>query len=313
VGIVMACFVPLRLASGAGSAASVPLGDYAGFVNPSGIASFGAATNTQPTLATDYLNGGSGWSGMDGAGGIGGWQGYRVVLGVPIIPRNSGATLAQGAAGSYNQYFTTLAQNLVREGESNAILRLGWEFNGSSFPWVASTATDAANFAAFWRQIVATMRAVPGGAFKFLWNPDAARTTSYAQNQAYPGDAYVDYVGVDLYDSCGCPPHTPQSAWGHHLTEQWGLNWLAAFVTAHNKPIGIPEWSVTISSSGLGLGDDPYFIDQFAHWIAANNVAFTDIFSHDSSTKFHDITDGRFPNSLTMFNQDFGGASTTLP
>jgi hypothetical protein len=205
----------------------------------------------------------------------------------------------------------------VREGEGDAILRLGWEFNGSWYPRDAGTAGDAANFAGFWRQIVTTMRAVPGAAFTFLWNADAASTTSYAPDQAYPGDAYVDYVGVDLYDSCGCSPHTPPSAWSDHLSEQWGLNWLAAFASAHNKPIGIPEWSVTISSTGLGLGDDPYFIDQFAHWIALNDVAFTDIFSHDSSTKEHDITDGKFPKSLATFRQDFGSfliaTETPLP
>lgn len=310
VGLVaMTGLAPVKIASATGSTASVPLGDYAGFVNPSGIARFGSATDTNPTFATDYLDGDHRWSGMDGAGGMGGWWGYRLVLGVPIIPRNSGASLSQGAAGSYNQYFTTLAQNLVRKGASDAILRLGWEFNGSSFPWYAATASDAANFAAFWRHIVTVMRAVPGAAFTFLWNADAARTTSYAQDQAYPGDAYVDYVGVDLYDSCGCLPHTPQSAWNNHLSEQWGLNWLAAFATAHHKPIGIPEWSVTISNTGLGLGDDPYFVDQLAQWIAANNVVFTDIFSHDSNIKYHDITDGHFPNSLGTFRQDFGGFS----
>ncbi|HTZ08692.1 MAG TPA: hypothetical protein VMB72_06460, partial [Acidimicrobiales bacterium] len=35
-------------------AAAVPLGDYAGSVDPSGIAAFGSATGTHPTLATDY-------------------------------------------------------------------------------------------------------------------------------------------------------------------------------------------------------------------------------------------------------------------
>jgi hypothetical protein len=86
------------------------LGDYAGLVSPSGIARFGSATDTNPTLAPEYLDGSHEWSGMDGAGGMSGWKGYHLVLGVPILPRNTGASLATGAAGSYNQYFTTLAR-----------------------------------------------------------------------------------------------------------------------------------------------------------------------------------------------------------
>ena len=166
--------VSVRAALANGTAASVPLGDYAGWVNPSGIAKFASTTGTHPTLVTDYLDRSDGWSQMDSGNGMGGWKssGYRLVLGVPIIPATSGGSLAQGATGAYNQYFATLAQNLVAGGEGNAILRLGWEFNGNWYPWSVANNTDAANFAAYWRQIVNTMRAVPGADFSYLWNPE---------------------------------------------------------------------------------------------------------------------------------------------
>src|SRR5579863_718081 len=121
--------VPRLLSTG--SAASVPLGDYAGYVNPAGIKAFGAATGTSPTYATDFLDSTDSWAQMDAASGMGGWSGYHLVLGVPIIPAATGGSLAQGATGAYNQYFATLAQNLVNAGQSGAILRLGWEFNGN--------------------------------------------------------------------------------------------------------------------------------------------------------------------------------------
>ena len=127
-------------------------------------------------------------------------------------------------------------------------------------PW--PSATDAANFVAFWRQIVTTMRAVPGQQFKFLWNPSADSPTSYSPDQAYPGNAYVDYVGTDVYDKFWGSPFTPAAAWANQLTQQWGLDWLASFAAAHGKPIAIPEWSVEYRTDGHGLGDDPSFIDQ---------------------------------------------------
>jgi hypothetical protein len=300
-----------KSAQASSGASSVPLGDYAGWTDASGIAAFGSTTGTHPTLATDYLDRTDGWAAMDNGGGEGGWTGtgYRLVLGVPILP--GVGTLAQGATGAYNQYFATLAQNLVKEGQGNAILRLGWEFNGDWYPWSVANSTDAANFAAFWIQIVNTMRAVPGQQFQFLWNPDLGGPTSWSLTAAYPGNAYVDYIGSDTYDEYWGTPQTPQNSWTNILDESWGLNWLTSFAASEGKPIAIPEWSVCIRSDGHGLGDDPYFINQFANWIATNNVAFTNIFSFNDTAggQDNDITDGNFPNALAAFRTDFGGAT----
>ena len=161
--------VPRPLSSG--SVASVPLGDYAGYVDPSGIKAFGATTGTAPTYASDFLDHVDSWAQMDSAAGMGGWSGYHLVLGVPMIPSASGGTLAQGASGAYNQYFATLAQNLVGDGQADAILRFGWEFNGNWYPWSVASATDAANFVSFWQQIVTTMRSVPGAQFPLPLEP----------------------------------------------------------------------------------------------------------------------------------------------
>ena len=298
-----------KTALASSGASSIPLGDYAGWVNASGIASFGSKTNAHPTMASDYLDRTDGWAAMDNGGGEGGWKssGLRLVLGVPILP--GVGTLAQGATGAYNQYFTTLAKNLVSQGESNAILRLGWEFNGTWYPWSVANNTDAQNFSAFWIQIVDTMRAVPGQQFQFLWNPNLGGTTSWSLTNAYPGNAYVDYVGSDVYDEYWGTPQTPQNAWSNILSQSWGLNWLTSFAASQGKPIAIPEWSVCFRSDGHGLGDDPYFINQFANWVSTNNVAFTDIFSFNDTAggQDNDITNGSFPNALAAFKADFGG------
>ncbi len=304
-----------KTALASSGASSIPLGDYAGWVNASGIAAFGTKTNTHPTMATDYLDRTDGWAAMDNGGGEGGWKGsgLRLVLGVPILP--GVGTLAQGATGSYNQYFATLAQNLVSQGEGNAILRLGWEFNGNWYPWSVANNTDAQNFASFWRQIVNTMRAVPGQQFQFIWNPNQGGPTSWDLTQAYPGSAYVDYIGTDVYDEYWGTPQTPQGSWNNIVTQSWGLNWVSSFAAAQGKPIAFPEWSVCFRNDGHGLGDDPYFINQFANWVATNNVAFTDIFSFNDTAggQDNDITDGNFPNALAAFKSDFGGSGGTLP
>ena len=109
-------------------------------------------------------------------------QKRRLILSVPLLPgpwdrsgsadpREKGAvSLEAGARGDYNAHFQKLAQNLVRHGLGDSILRLGWEMNGGWYTWRA--AGEEEHFAAYFRQIVQTMRAVPGAEkLQFCWNP----------------------------------------------------------------------------------------------------------------------------------------------
>ena len=317
-------------ASGSGAGA-VPLGVYVGAADPPGVAAFGKATHTAPTYAADYLPWQSGWGAMTQATSLswllGPWSSssYQLVLGVPMIPESSSGTaqgtLAGGAAGDYDSYFATLAQTLIAGGEADAVLRIGWEFNGSWYPWEVTNSADAANFVTYFDRIVTVMRSVPGEAFKFVWNPNnlGSFDSSYGPDQTYPGDAYVDYVGTDVYDQCWCTPQTPQGAWASQLQGTWGLDWLASFASAHGKQMAFPEWGLAIRSDGHGLGDDGYFVTQFAAWIAAQaNVAFTCYFAFDSPGQSDDILDGHFPDALTAFTAAFGQSgspptSTTSP
>jgi hypothetical protein len=306
--VVVIAGLPSATFAGGPGAASVPLGDYAGSANPSRVAQFGSDTGASLSLATDYLDRSSDWGALESAAGIGVWSSspYRLVLGVPMLPDRGRATLARGARGAYDSHFVTLAENLVNAGEGNAYLRLGWEFNGTWYKWRVKNARGAAHFAAYFRNIVTSMRSVPGQAFKFVWNPNAGSSHgNFSPAQAYPGNAYVDYIGTDLYDESWVQPLTPQNAWAAQLSASWGLNWLAGFAAAQGKPIVFPEWGVAIRSDGHGLGDDPYFIDQFASWITSHNVAWTNIFSFDGD-QTDDITDGSFPNALAAFEADFG-------
>ena len=157
--------------------------------------------------------GDNGWAGMDGSTGtavamlahIWAGTGDALSLGVPIIPTSAVprvGTLAAGATGAYNPYFVTLAQTLISTGESNAYLRLGWEFDGGWFAWNATTPADEASFAAYFQQIVTAMRSVPGANFKFVWNPDAGPSPRRATTSPWPTRATPTstYIGLDAYD-----------------------------------------------------------------------------------------------------------------
>ncbi len=303
--------------------ATVLEGGYVGPANPSGLSSFGTATGTHPTIASDYLPASSGWAGMDGANGGNTWltgpwssAGDTLSLGVPIIPTNANnvpvGTLAAGATGAYNQYFSTLASSLVSAGDSTAYLRLGWEFDGNWYAWDAGTAAAEANYAAYFRQIVTTMRAVPGAAFKFVWNPDAdAFTTSgYSVAAAYPGSAYVDLIGLDVYDQSWATPLTPANAWSS--TTLPDLTAAQQFAASVNEPLAVCEWGVTIRTDNHGLGDDPLYVNNMISWMRtpANHVVYESYFDYNTIPSGGDtnaaLTSGSFPNSLAAFNADLG-------
>jgi Glycosyl hydrolase family 26 len=90
---------------------------------------------------------------------------------------------------------------------------------------------------------------VPRSRLRIVWNPLGwanPPVVGNAPEQYYPGDAYVDVVGGDVYK-------TPTNV--GHMTA------LEALSKAHpNKPFSIPEW-------GLQGVDDPDFVTRLAEFV----------------------------------------------
>jgi hypothetical protein len=295
--------------------AGLQQGAYDSTPTPQGMAAFAQETGTSPTIASDYLPSNGGWSGLDGSGGSLAWltgpwkgSGYTLSLGVPMFPTGVGASLATGATGAYDSYFTTLAQTLVAAGQANAYLRLGWEFDGSWTAWYAGTPSAEASFATYFQQIVTAMRSVSGEHFRFVWNPDSGAFTEsgYSVAAAYPGNDYVDVIGLDAYDQSWATPQTPTNAWSS--TSLPSLTAAQQFASAEGKPLAFPEWGVTIRSDGHGLGDDPYYINHMVSWMetGSNDVAFESYFDDSTGGVNSLITGGSFPESLAAFSTDLG-------
>ena len=122
------------------------------------------------------------------------------------------------------------------------------------------------------------MRSVPGAHFKFLWTiyPGAATVA-----ESWPGSAYVDYVGTDIFDWYGGPhgtyPHTASGAlnWALHWQQTLtatpgGLDWIAKFSKLTGKPVIIPEWGLDFHT--FGGHDDVYFLTHMTAWMKAHNA-----------------------------------------
>jgi hypothetical protein len=102
---------------------------------------------------------------------------------------------------------------------------------------------------------------------RIVWNPQGFGAPNVPGNSAqayYPGDAYVDVVGDDLYDIAG-----------HGAT--WSA--AAALYKAHpHKPFAFPEW-------GLWGLDDPSFVRAMATFVKQHRrVEFIAYFSGRSGS-----------------------------
>lgn len=280
--------------------------------NPSGVTAFRDWLRRPITRVLDYFTFQT-WAEIEEPVQISGWQGrgYQMVYSVPMLPQ-SGGTLAQGAAGQHNIHFRRLAQRLVAAGQGNAVIRLGWEFNGFWYPWTAMN--DPNSFILYWRQIVSTMRATPGAKFTFDWCT-VLGPASIAADRAYPGDAYVDVIGMSVFDQDWYPGwQDPVLRWGNLLTLPFGLQWQRGFAQARGKQIAVDEWAVTIRPDGHGGGDNPYYIERMFEWLNAPDVlpdgrprvAWGLYFESQSSESEHRLLSGRFPLAAQRMRLLFG-------
>jgi hypothetical protein len=311
-GALAAGFGAFTASSGASS--PPPLGIYIGYENTGGVSSLGNAMGQQPAFAMDYLDGSS-WSTMESsaANEAAKWSGsgYSMTFSIPMLP-NSGATLASGATGSYNAYFTNMAQGLVANNEASSIVRVGWEFNGNWYPWAANS-SNASQFISYWQQIVNAMRAVSGANFKFEWCPTLGDQGIGNLANYYPGNAYVDDVAGDVYDQSWSNYPGASSEFSNLETENYGLNWLTSFASQQGKAVTLGEWglgqgpgnagqSYSANNQQVSGGDDPTFINDMAQWLMTNHIYEASYFDAQQMA----LSSSQNPNSYNALLKDFG-------
>ncbi len=179
--------------------------------------------------------------------------GHQLIDTQNLIPDNEASTQLDGKLrGRGRQRLRRqFATAMVSAGFGYSVIRLGHEMNGT---WendsLGKNATQWRLWAQCYVQEVSAMRAVPGAHFLFDWTiNEGYRNIPLADY--YPGDSYVDIVGISFYDQSGnpLPPVGSPGRWQTLTGEPMGLNEVYAFAAQHHKPLGIPEWG-TVSTQG---------------------------------------------------------------
>jgi Glycosyl hydrolase family 26 len=190
----------------------------------------------------------------------------RLILSVPPYPQGAGSN-ATCATGAYDAQWRTFGTFLVAHHRADTIVRLGWEFNGTWFYW--NTGANPAAFKSCYQHVAAAIRSTDPSAL-MDWTFTAHRSSIPAGGNAYaayPGDASVDFIGIDPYDMW--PASHTDTAWNSQCSGTNGLCGAIAFARAHGKKVGIGEWGVASCNAGGG-GDNSFYITQMYRTLMAN-------------------------------------------
>jgi Glycosyl hydrolase family 26 len=163
--------------------------------------------------------------------------------------------LQQIAAGVFDRYVKSWADGL-RAIHHRVLLRFDHEMNGNWSQWSAGVAGQTpADYVAAWRHLHDVFAAEGASNVSWVWSPNVVYTGSTALALLYPGDAYVDAVGLDGYN------------WGP--TDQWHtwqsfaqvfLPTVTAVQALSRRPIMVTE----VGCTTIGGDKAQWITDMFA-------------------------------------------------
>lgn len=186
--------------------------------------------------------------------------------------------------GGQDAGFTTLFQYCHTNGFQ--YIRFMHEQNdGTDYPWNVGGNDTLANqkgYVGVWQHVWALANAVAPGYFKWVYCPTVGVNSASVMTNMftlgdpstgggyYPGNAYVDYIGLDCYNK---QFFNSSNSWPGAATFKTTIvsgtspNWTDAinFAQANGKGLAVPEWGCWPgATAGPGVqspGDDAAFVD----------------------------------------------------
>ena len=130
------------------------------------------------------------------------WEPWNTKNGV----NQSRFSLKQIAGGEHDSYIRSWARAASRipadcRCDGLIYLRFAHEMNGDWYPWAAGVNGNAASdYVDAWKHIHDIFEAEGATNVQWVWNPNRDYPGSTPLDSLFPGDAYVDWLGVDGYN-----------------------------------------------------------------------------------------------------------------
>jgi hypothetical protein len=187
------------------------------------------------------------------------WDGY-VPTSEPDVGKDSvlmvswhGAPWGRVNDGSSDRVIASVARKLAGM-KRPILLRWGWEMNGNWFEWDGShNGDDPSGYVRAWRRLHRIFGEQGADNVAWVWSPNWNSQPNASWNRFqryYPGDDYVDWVGVSGYNFYDESPHTLFTA----VCDAYGKK----------KPIILSETAAVDS----GAGSKAKWIKKLSAWVA---------------------------------------------
>jgi hypothetical protein len=149
------------------------------------------------------------------------------------------AELKRISQGMFDSYFEEFA-GTVKDFGAPVFISIDHEMNGNWYPYSQAypgSQSTAADYITAWRHVVDIFRQKGVRNVAWVWSPSVTDVGGVAASAYYPGNDYVDWIGVSFYSS----------------------NKVTALDTLYraysqNKPFFITEWATNIDKSRFNPG-----------------------------------------------------------
>jgi hypothetical protein len=182
-------------------------------------------------------------------------------------------SMRQCATGAFDAYWRAFARNAKAAGRNgdNTIVSLAQEFNGTWFPWNPKT-VGMKVWKDCWKHVYTAIHSESDlqVTWVFSANANTELDGDYAVANlwdAYPGDEYVDVLGLTRYDLSTLGDET-STDWRNTCGNDQDICEAARFAREHGKELAVVEWSIERDEDGHG--DNPNFVQMMFGFFADN-------------------------------------------
>ncbi len=166
--------------------------------------------------------------------------------------RDKSGNVMQGIlpGGAYNAAFTAyldMIADYASQVDGAILFRPFHEGNGSWF-WWGTDMCDAGTYQEVFRYVVAYLRDQKKvHNLLYVYSADGKQSLMKEAENRYPGDAYVDLIGFDIYQT---DPEPDSGAWFTDFTSR--LSRMERFAARHGKPFAVAEIGTNTSVPAPG-------------------------------------------------------------
>lgn len=218
----------------------------------------------------------------------------------------SNYTLTKVINGTHDAYMTTFL-NAVKALGFPVMIRWAHEMNGNWYPWSEGVNTNTTGqYVTAWRHVVDLARSLGVTNVQWVWSPTTNYAGSIAISGLYPGDTYVDVIGVNGYNFGATGTggwRTPSQLFDPTVAD-------IAKVNTGGKPV----WVTEVGCAPDDGGSKATWFGQLADWLVANDAAgvvYYDVNAAANNAAMKDWRPYSSPAAGTAFGQAIAKLRTT--